>query len=81
MPNLNLTHARNVTDRLPIEALHFSEDELTRHLRSARAKRVFQASRHTELTPDIDDAASTNSDDDTLSQSSLISGRVKIKIH
>ena len=76
LPMSNLAPVQDIQERLPIEAVQLSEEELTRHLRSARAKKVYQASRFTEKPFQPQDDEPAQGDDDLISHSSLVSGTV-----
>ena len=70
-----MAYARDLTNKMPIEALRYSEDEFSRFLKSSKAKKIYQASRYTEEETEIFQEVEPDADfDDTVSQSSVLTG-------
>ena len=75
-----MAYARDLTNKMPIEALRYSEDEFSRFLKSSKAKRIYQASRYTEEETEVFQEVEPEADfDDTVSQSSVLTGKFQHK--
>ena len=72
-----MAYARDLTNKMPIEALRYSEEEFSRFLKSAKAKKIYEASRFTEEETEIFQEVEPEPDfDDTVSQSSVLTGKL-----